>query len=304
MEVPARHRDDAGDSQRQELESIKFHVESGFFKQLWMLSVRESTNTRRDVGALVGRFGISAFLALLFGLIFLGAGGEDNANFEDFNTHVGALSMIMISAMFGSANPVMLQFPFERPMFLREYSTGTYGTVPYFLCKLMTEMPITFIQMLILFLITYFLMDLQGNFIFLVLGAYGLALVSNSLAIILGCAIKEVRNVSELAPLVFVPQILFAGFFIRSEQIPVFLRWAQYLCGLKYGMYIVLLAEFDTRLDSCDSGLARENCTSIKESNDVKNDQWYVPVLALVGLFVFYRATAAFILTQKAKSFY
>ena len=34
---------------------------------------------------------------------------------------------------------------------------------------------------------------------------------------------------------VLVPQLLFAGFFIQAEQIPIWLRWAQYTCALKYG---------------------------------------------------------------------
>ena len=34
---------------------------------------------------------------------------------------------------------------------------------------------------------------------------------------------------------VFVPQLLFAGVFIQAEQIPIWLRWLQYTCALKYG---------------------------------------------------------------------
>ncbi len=40
------------------------------------------------------------------------------------------------------------------------------------------------------------------------------------------------------------PQILFAGFFIPISLIPVWLRWAQYLCALKYGVNILLVIEF------------------------------------------------------------
>ena len=35
-------------------------------------------------------------------------------------------------------------------------------------------------------------------------------------------------------------QMLFAGFFIRTSQIPVFLRWAQYVCVLKYSINLLL----------------------------------------------------------------
>ena len=60
----------------------------------------------------------------------------------------------------------------------------------------------------------------------------------------------------ELSPLLFVPQLLFAGFFIKTDQIPVFLRWAQYLCSLKYAINLILCIEFDVGNDSCD-GAAR-----------------------------------------------
>lgn len=104
---------------------ITFVTQSSFTRQLYFLAHREAVNTMRDVGALVGRFGVTIFLFILFGIIFFNAGGKDDGNTTDFNSHFGALSMTLIAGMFGAAQPVMLTFPFERPMFLREYSTGT-----------------------------------------------------------------------------------------------------------------------------------------------------------------------------------
>ncbi|RYG66873.1 ATP-binding cassette domain-containing protein [archaeon] len=104
---------------------VEFLVERSFFRQLGALTYREAVSTSRDKGALIGRFGITAFLNLLFGLIFLGVGGRDYANPTNFNNHFGAVAMVLISGMFGSAQPIMLSFPFERPIFMREYSTGT-----------------------------------------------------------------------------------------------------------------------------------------------------------------------------------
>ena len=44
------------------------------------------------------------------------------------------------------------------------------------------------------------------------------------------------------------PQLLFAGFFIQAEQIPIWLRWAQYLCALKYGLSELYFLVFLTNL--------------------------------------------------------
>lgn len=95
------------------------------FQQIIELSHREGQSITRNTAALIARFGITIFLNLLFGCIFLNAGQGDNSNTAQFQAHYGSITFVMIFAMFGSAQPVMLAFPFERPMFLREYSTGT-----------------------------------------------------------------------------------------------------------------------------------------------------------------------------------
>jgi len=96
-----------------------------FFVQLSWLVQREVVGLGRNKGALMGRFGVTIFLNFLFGLIFFNAGKRDNADNDAFNTHVGAITMVTISSMFGAAQPTMLEFPFDRPMFMREYVTGT-----------------------------------------------------------------------------------------------------------------------------------------------------------------------------------
>ena len=114
-----------GSSQRREESHLEFQVQSSFFKQMFELSWREMVATKRDTTALIVRFAVTILLNLLYGLIFLDAGGKDNGDQRDFSAHVGAVLMTMIGCMFGTAQPIMLAFPFERPMFLREVTTGT-----------------------------------------------------------------------------------------------------------------------------------------------------------------------------------
>ena len=146
-------------------------------------------------------------------------------------------------------------------------------------------------------------MNMQGEWIHLVLASWGLGLSSSSIAVVLGCAVADVKQVTELAPLLFVPQLLFAGFFIRLSQIPIFLRWAQYLCSLKYAMNLILMTEFKATLPSCD-GRAEIFCKQVLDNNDVVVTNWWVYVLLLGTLFVGFRTLGAIVLTQKAKRFY
>lgn len=276
---------------------------ASFGEQLKWLTYRETLNTKRDIGALIGRFGITIFLNLLYGLIFLNCGGKDDTVTSNLQSHFGGLTFIMISAMFGAAQPIMLMFPFERPMFMREYSTGTYSAFAYFLSKVILEFPLTLAQSCCQFILVYYMMNLNGRWIYLMLEAWALGLASSSVAMALGASVSNVKDVTELAPLLFVPQLLFAGFFIRTSQIPVFLRWAQYLCGIKYTMNLALLTEFDPDLKSCQ-GEAAAMCESVINSNDINADKWWVYLLLLGALFVGFRLLASIILVHKAKRFY
>lgn len=112
-------------SSKLKIENVVFQTESSFAKQFYYLTVREFRNTKRDVAALIGRFGVTILLNLLIGLIFLRAAGQGNTSDDDFNAHVGGITMVIIMSLFGSAQSILLNFPYERPMFLREYSTGT-----------------------------------------------------------------------------------------------------------------------------------------------------------------------------------
>ena len=57
--------------------------------------------------------------------------------------------MVMMLGMFGTAQPSLLAFPEERPVFLREYSTNHYSVGSYFISRLVIESVVTFFQMVV-----------------------------------------------------------------------------------------------------------------------------------------------------------
>ena len=73
----------------------------GFWVQLKWLSWREWNTLRRDTGALVGRFGVTIFLNLIFGLVFLNAGKQDDSLEVNLRNHFGALTIVTINTLFG-----------------------------------------------------------------------------------------------------------------------------------------------------------------------------------------------------------
>lgn len=120
----------------------------GMATQVALLYKRELQNLRRDVTAVAARFGLTTFLGLLIGIIFYDVGASDSAIFSNVQSHFGAMIMVLLMSMFGTAQPALLAFPEERPVFLREYSTNHYSAVSYFLSRFTMEATITAAQIL------------------------------------------------------------------------------------------------------------------------------------------------------------
>jgi len=274
-----------------------------FWTQVGLLFNREIKNMKRDKASLGARFGITIFLNILFGVIFLDVGKTDNSDQDNIRSHFGSLIMVLLSTMFGTAQPALFAIPEERPIFLREYSTDHYSVIAYFVSRLTIEAVITFVQVLVQNAISYNLIGFQANFFLYHIITYVLAMASTAVAVCLGCAVDDAKMAQELLPLLFVPQMLFAGFFVSIDLLPSFLRWVQYICSLTYGLRLVLIAEFQDCADN-DEGQAQINCENllVNQKSDADDQWWFWLVLA--GLFVVLRLTALVVLKGKASSFY
>jgi len=270
-----------------------------FFTELRLLFTREITNFRRDTTALITKFGLTTFLGVLIGIIFLGVGDTSNESINNINSRFGALIISLMMGMFGTAQDALMKFPAERPVFLREYSTNHYGVASYFLSRLTMEATLTFMQIVWLSLLTYFMIGFQIAFYWYFLVTYALAMASTALAVTLGSAVDDPKLAAEMLPLLFVPQMLFAGFFVATDLIPVWLRWAQYLCSLTYALRLMVLEEFT----SCTEPGA-SNCQGTIKRIGANEDDIYWYWLVLLGLFVFFRLFALALLTKKATKFY
>lgn len=122
----------------------------GMITQIGMLFGRELRNLRRDTVAVGARFGLTIFLGTLIGIIFFDVGSTDPNVGSNLQSHFGAMIMVLLMSMFGTAQPALLAFPEERPVFLREYSTNHYSVVSYFVSRLTMEAFITGLQVLVM----------------------------------------------------------------------------------------------------------------------------------------------------------
>jgi len=100
---------------------------------------------------------VPVLIALLVSSMFSGL-KEDYTGVRDRN---GALFFLTLSSSFISLQFVVLVFPQERPIFLREVGNNMYSVSSYFFGRLFAELPLNVIVPIIYGSIVYFLIGLN-----------------------------------------------------------------------------------------------------------------------------------------------
>jgi hypothetical protein len=165
----------------------------GWPTEITLLFGREMNRLRRDKMAILVRVGSTGFFGLFYGLIYLDIGKTDLSDALNLQAEFGAIANLLISTMFGVAQSSLLDFPKDRPVFLREYSTNHYSVIPYFISRLSIECTVTFFQALVQLLASYFLMSLRMNFFVFLAINFVLAIASTSIGIVIGSVVEDPR---------------------------------------------------------------------------------------------------------------
>ena len=127
-------------------------------------------------------------------------------------------------------------------------------------------------------------------------------MASTAIAVLLGCAVPDAKMAQELVPLLFVPQLLFSGFFVAISLIPSWLQWVQYSCSLVFAVRLGLLAEFEECAK--EDNIAGENCKKVLLNANADPDKKWLYWLVLIGLLTVVRFGALIVLKRKALKFY
>lgn len=278
----------------------------GFQVQTCMLFKRELLNLKRDLHSLRTRTVMTMAISLMLGCLFFQIADDDfnNAEFVTIQSTFGALLMSLLANVFATALPSLLALPAERPVFLREYQTNHYSVVAYFSSRLTMEMLITGLQVTVSSLITYFMCGFTLRYGLFWSALYIMALASTALGVFVGCSVEDPSTAIEFLPAVFMPQILFSGFFVPPHLMPDWLAWIQYICPLTYGVWIVVAGEFSHGRCDNGGGARLTPCDMILDNVGADPDETWWYYLVLIGLFVVIRLAGLRNLRRKASKFY
>lgn len=146
------------------------------------------------------------------------------------------------------------------------------------------------------------MVGLNGRFWLYFLVTYALAMATTAQGVF-GAALAggNAKLAMQISPLIFAPQMLFAGFFVSPDLIPSWLRWAQKIYTMTYAVRVLVVEEFEMcsennkELEKCDELL-------MSTHSDPSEVWWYW--LAMVAIFIIFRFLALGILQRSAMKFY
>lgn len=279
------------------------HARTSWCHAFSVLTRRSFVNTLRDPVTTRARLAQAIFLSVMCGLIYLQLGDTQ----VDVQNKNGAIFFLLInqcmSAMFG----VLQVFPLERPMFMREHESGLYGTSVYFLSKTISDLPSQIIPNFLFVTIAWWMVDLRDD-----VGAYLLFLcivvmaanAAISLGYVISTATPSVTVALAVGPALILPFMLFAGFFVNTESIPVYFLWLEVLSFFKYGFSTGAVAVWEDVELECDTN-SQVPCVvssgnQVLQSLSLSPDDKFRDFMALGAMAVGFRVLAYILLRWRA----
>jgi ABC-type multidrug transport system ATPase subunit len=210
--------------------------------------------------------GQSVVFALIIALIW----NKVPNDMKGVQDRVGAMFFMCANGLMTNVMNVLTNFANERGAVVREQQNNLYKTGPYFMARVIVDIPIRLLGPFLFATISYWALGFQNDgvkYLICVIILILLALAGNAMGLFLACIFTDVSIALAVAPMVILPLMMVSGFFLNPDSFPVYLKWAQWLSPMKYAFSALAANEF--------SGLPLE-CLDDQKKTFVKNGQTVV----------------------------
>lgn len=273
------------------------------FKQFYIVLKRALLFSFRDWTLMYLRLFAHLLVAVLISALYYDI-GNDGAKVL---SNLGFLFFNMLFLMYTSMTITILSFPLELPVLLKENFNRWYSLKAYYLAITISDLPFQTIFCILYVTIVYFLTsqpaDMMRYSLFVGICLL-ISFVAQSVGLVVGAAMN-VQNGVFLAPVMSVPFLLFSGFFVSFDAIPVYLRWITYLSYIRYGFEGTALTIYSfgrEKLKCFQVYCHFKNPNTTLEELDMLDADFTLDILALLLIFAVLRISAYLFLRWKIKT--
>lgn len=279
--------------------SSRFQEIGVLYKRFWMIIYRTKqllfANTLQALG-----------VGLVLGTIYINI-GLDKAGMEK---RLG-LFAFTLTFLLSSTTETLPIFINERPILLRETSSGVYRLSSYLVANTLVFLPYLLAVAVVFSVSVYFLVGLCATwqaFGFFVLVIWVIVLMANSFVLFLSSVAPNFIAGTSLVTVLLAGFFLFSGYFISQDSLPKFWKFMHYFSMYKYALDALLINEYSCLVSRCLMWFDEERTTCMYSGGDVLQSrglhegQRWKNIYILIGFFALYRLLCLIVLIRRVSS--
>ncbi|XP_078703250.1 protein white-like [Branchiostoma floridae x Branchiostoma belcheri] len=271
--------------------SSRSRYKASWLQQFLAMMWRCHLQNTRDPMIMGVRTGQAIFVGLLVGIVYL----QIEYNQDGILNINGALFLMLTNIAFSHIFSVINVFPAELPIFRREHGNGMYRTDVYFLCKTIAELPYFIVLPLGFTAICYWMVGLYAGWQeFLI--CYAIITITANVSVSAGYMVSTISPSVDVAMAIaapmLIPLMLFGGFFLKANSVPVYFIWLEYISWFKYSNELLCINQWSPVVNiTCTEGIpfCLETGKDVLANLSYDEDNFYVDLYALIGLMVGFR---------------
>ncbi|XP_039037223.1 ABC transporter G family member 21 [Hibiscus syriacus] len=217
---------------------------------------------------------------------------SDTSHIQD---QVGLLFFFSIFWGFFPLFNAIFTFPQERPMLIREGSSGMYRLSSYYIARTAGDLPMELVLPTIFVAVTYWMGGLKPSLLTFVLTLSIVllnVLVSQALGLAMGAILMDVKQATTLASVTMLVFLLVGGYYIH--HMPDFIAWLKYISFSHYCYKLLVGVQYSANeLYECEVGRRCKviDFPAIKHLGLDYDNRWWDAV-ALIIMLAGYRLLA------------
>ncbi|KAG6485709.1 ABC transporter G family member 4-like [Zingiber officinale] len=246
-------------------------------------------------------------VGILLGTIYIDLGFNDEGVVKRLGLFAFTLTFLL-----STTTETLPIFVGERPILLRETSSGLYRLSSHLVAGTLVFLPYLLAISLLYAAAVYFLAGLCASwaaFADFVLVVWALVLTGNSFVLFVSAMAPDYIAGTSLVTLSLAGFFLFSGYFISKESMPSFWVFAHYLSPYKYGLDALLANEYSCQARRCFGrsgvemgGACLVTGSDVLQRRGLSGSEGWANLQVLAGLFVFYRVLYWAVLCRRASS--
>lgn len=202
---------------------------------------------------------------------------------EDLRTtleNIGYIFFKLYGIIFAAMTVTVLTFPLDMHVLVKEFRNGWYGLSSYFLGRTLADIPFQLTLPLLAMSLSYYATGqpysyMQWRFLSITGILILSSLIAQSQGLLFGAILMDKMKAAVfVAPAATTPIILFAGFLVRTQSIPRYLRPLSNLSYLRYAIEACLISRYGFNQCECDPAMFNQTVPELPPIARSMIDYW------------------------------